>query len=332
MELNINGITIPFRSGSPASEANNSLYCANCEENYIVREVAHRNLCNVCGTVLKNSTKKFSPILETGVAQSYRWTSIVDFLGEDFRDLLDSAREMQAPERAITESSIQSLSRCTVDDSLAILNDCVLHMGPLQLMLIPAIFSKQFVEVCHSLELVVGQPEYGDAPLTNSEFVSGRVLLFKRGRVSFAQKYLNAIAAGASALIVVQTLDIWPFVMTDTVGELTGCTSQIPCYMLSKSDGQLLERLYPHAPISHEGGSRCAITISVFPRARECSICKDEFCKDEVVLKLLCRHVYHERCVSEWLRTKNSCPLCRSAPNPAQTSSNSKGSSLQLYA
>ena len=74
------------------------------------------------------------------------------------------------------------------------------------------------------------------------------------------------------------------------------------------------------------GGSRAAASaVSVEalryrkPRDDEvgmkCSICFDCYATDEVVVAMPCSasHVFHERCVKEWLARDDSCPLCRSS-------------------
>jgi hypothetical protein len=154
--------------------------------------------------------------------------------------------------------------------------------------------------------IVFGVPECGERALDNLEFVRGRVLVLVRGRVPFAEKYRRAVDAGAAALIIVQTLDVYPFVMTDTVGELALCDFTLPCYMMSKADGTLLERLYKEAPTSTN------LQLIHRERVKECSICCEEFQVGEPVLKLLCRHAYHASCVLGWFKNgKTSCPLCR---------------------
>ncbi|KDO19347.1 hypothetical protein SPRG_14867 [Saprolegnia parasitica CBS 223.65] len=47
-----------------------------------------------------------------------------------------------------------------------------------------------------------------------------------------------------------------------------------------------------------------------------CAICLDYMHATDLVdgrhvVQLPCRHVYHQRCVGQWLRTKRTCPLCR---------------------
>jgi len=49
--------------------------------------------------------------------------------------------------------------------------------------------------------------------------------------------------------------------------------------------------------------------------AQKCSICFDDFVEEDTVVSMPCssRHVFHERCVKEWLSRDDSCPLCRSS-------------------
>ncbi len=42
-----------------------------------------------------------------------------------------------------------------------------------------------------------------------------------------------------------------------------------------------------------------------------CSVCKDNFELNQNVLKLTCKHVFHEECIMPWLTERNSCPTCR---------------------
>ncbi|WCJ27883.1 RING/U-box superfamily protein [Euphorbia peplus] len=42
-----------------------------------------------------------------------------------------------------------------------------------------------------------------------------------------------------------------------------------------------------------------------------CAICKDVLLFGTEAMKLPCLHLYHPLCILPWLRTRNSCPLCR---------------------
>jgi len=53
------------------------------------------------------------------------------------------------------------------------------------------------------------------------------------------------------------------------------------------------------------------ITQNHVDNKEECAICKEEFCISESVKQLPCGHNYHDTCISPWLETRNSCPVCR---------------------
>ncbi|KAL6524368.1 hypothetical protein OROHE_016039 [Orobanche hederae] len=47
---------------------------------------------------------------------------------------------------------------------------------------------------------------------------------------------------------------------------------------------------------------------------RICSVCLDDLCRDdhdEIGVLDNCRHEFHVGCITQWLRKKNICPLCR---------------------
>ncbi len=45
-----------------------------------------------------------------------------------------------------------------------------------------------------------------------------------------------------------------------------------------------------------------------------CSICLENYVEDQsnTCLLLKCRHIFHEACVTPWLKNHTSCPLCKS--------------------
>lgn len=67
-------------------------------------------------------------------------------------------------------------------------------------------------------------------------FVSMQIVVLERGGVTFAKKASRAQAAGAVAVIIVQTLDVWPYTMTDSTDE--GKDLSIPAFMISAKHGK----------------------------------------------------------------------------------------------
>ncbi|CAK9302138.1 unnamed protein product [Gordionus sp. m RMFG-2023] len=43
---------------------------------------------------------------------------------------------------------------------------------------------------------------------------------------------------------------------------------------------------------------------------KECVICMVEFVKDEEIRYLPCMHIYHSKCIDDWLMRSFTCPSC----------------------
>ena len=52
-------------------------------------------------------------------------------------------------------------------------------------------------------------------------------------------------------------------------------------------------------------------TFVVEKETGECSICIDEYQKNQSLCKLNCNHVFHTKCLKKWFAEHNSCPICR---------------------
>lgn len=203
---------------------------------------------------------------------------------------------------------LQRLPRFRVDDDMGCLHEVVLEVrggGP-----------SQFVEAllgefsplppCGCIPwapLVEADPAIGDCPLANAEAVDGAVALMERGSCSFVAKALRAQAANAVAVVVVQTFDVWPFTMRDKAGEAAGRLG-VPVVMVAQPAGQFLRGL---ARDAHP----CTAALRVHRRDDTCPVCQEEYAVGEAVLRLPCRHIFHETCVASWLGKQNTCPLCR---------------------
>eukprot|EP00979_Chaetoceros_neogracilis_P001496 scaffold253_cov267-Chaetoceros_neogracile.AAC.29 len=71
------------------------------------------------------------------------------------------------------------------------------------------------------------------------------------------------------------------------------------------------------APPADSRAIRQLPTVSVTPEDlvdennRECCICFEEHCLNDKVTRLPCAHIYHPRCITEWLNRHCTCPQCR---------------------
>ncbi|ONK69573.1 uncharacterized protein A4U43_C05F24390 [Asparagus officinalis] len=56
----------------------------------------------------------------------------------------------------------------------------------------------------------------------------------------------------------------------------------------------------------------------------KCSICQEDYVIGDEVGKLACDHRYHVECISQWLRQKNWCPICKSSATSSHAPEESK--------
>lgn len=64
-----------------------------------------------------------------------------------------------------------------------------------------------------------------------------KIVLTQRGKVSFAKKALLVQESGGVAVVVCQTSNVWPYQMTDSIGESQNL--MIPCVMISQESAAL---------------------------------------------------------------------------------------------
>jgi hypothetical protein len=43
----------------------------------------------------------------------------------------------------------------------------------------------------------------------------------------------------------------------------------------------------------------------------DCPICIEPQLEGELIVEPDCKHIFHDHCLSEWMKTKQTCPLCR---------------------
>ncbi|KAJ1720269.1 hypothetical protein LPJ53_005087 [Coemansia erecta] len=46
-------------------------------------------------------------------------------------------------------------------------------------------------------------------------------------------------------------------------------------------------------------------------KGEKCCICLMEYMVDNVVLELVCKHIYHDECILYWFGLSDMCPLCQ---------------------
>jgi hypothetical protein len=101
-------------------------------------------------------------------------------------------------------------------------------------------------------ELVAADPLHGCSPFKNAEELRGAVVLVARGMCAFEVKALAAVAAGASAVVVINTGDL------DKAPRMSAATKAgkalvTPTVMIAQQDGEYVQSfLQRHAP--HKSG------------------------------------------------------------------------------
>ena len=276
-------------------------YCSDCFE-----DVPSNQSCSICGTpqpvmaTIDHARAGDNQAHETPVSEHDIFQRLID--SEFFASLV--ARTVTR-NKSLSKKYLDTLGRITVDPKKIILFDVSLQIGPLRLLLVPALFSPLPSDGLIS-RLVWGCPEHGERDLDNSSDCCGGTVILKRGKVPFVVKALNAASAGAACVIICQTYDIWPFQMTDSTER--GSPEQevaIPTMMVGKDDASILEELLRASDSGLEACIRCG------QQELECAVCKEDFDVGSEVLKLPCRHVFHSDCISAWLEKDSTCPMCR---------------------
>lgn len=59
----------------------------------------------------------------------------------------------------------------------------------------------------------------------------------------------------------------------------------------------------------------------------ECSICIDDMSEGDMAMFLPCKHWFHEKCVTLWLKEHNTCPICRTSIDKQEQGQNNGGPS-----
>lgn len=327
--MNVDRLMSIFESvQSAAARVNSSSgpprkHCPICPDD--APRITSDRLCSVCGELLEVITSPLphpasvSSDVAGDDAVTGGWFGL---LNEDLRAAIQASLQQQAPSRQISPDYLSTLGKVELDARRGLLHDVVLHVGPLAMMAVPSAFGPlPSADTPLAAPLVLGDPICGDTDisshvLANHDTCAGKIVVLKRGKVSFFAKARAAQCSGALACVVINTADMWPFVMTDTANEAERDPLRIPVVMVSQGDGEVVEGL-----LTKSGQTMVDSSLRCGRFEPECSICQEEMVAGTCVLKLACRHAYHRDCVYTWLEGHNTCPLCR---NEMPVNKNSK--------
>ncbi|XP_074581139.1 uncharacterized protein LOC141837668 isoform X2 [Curcuma longa] len=65
--------------------------------------------------------------------------------------------------------------------------------------------------------------------------------------------------------------------------------------------------------LSQDSVSSCVVSCEQIQDEGKCAICLEEYKDNKKLGRLKCGHDYHICCISQWLKMKNVCPICRAS-------------------
>lgn len=298
------------------------MQCIDCDIQYSGIGYGINNMvkyCTTCANIL-------TPI-PRGSIRPERELNMFD---NDMREMIENFLSRSDPARQISKQFLKGLGKVKVDSKRTILANVTLTVGSLKFLSVPTTFLPLPVDTSFDGMCVMSNPEYAESSL-QVECV-GKILVVRRGKVSFVAKWKEACRCGAIAVIVLQSEGgMWPFCMSDSANEIgsaapssSSSSRAVPMVMVGYDDALVLESLC--FKVGKDAAATTGTTIassvagvcmsfgcSVLEEGVECSICQEDIKEDEDVYKLPCSHCYHVDCVSLWLEDHRTCPLCRFA-------------------
>jgi hypothetical protein len=270
--------------------------------------------CSICGSQLEayivNDNSHNANISENHF-EEVALHRLLDLFGSSFRNEFEDNIARSSKQRSISPDYVSKIGRIVVDDRLSILWNCIIELGPLKINgVIGSFVNTPFPNICSKLSMC--SPQYGEGVLEG--YTPGSILLMKRGVIPFSEKVQKAQDVGASALIIGQNSDIWPFLMTDSTCYFNNYQLHIPVVMINQVDFTLITNIITDITTSNNSSKNevlNSVSISCCEGSKECCICQNNMNCGDIVLKLPCTHCYHEGCILQWLDKHNTCPMCR---------------------
>jgi len=303
-------------------------HCPACEEDVLGERVAGRLRCPVCGTELVTRAQQ-------------------DPTRDQQRSAHQSLQEMfdrlSNPDKPSSKAFLDKLKRIKPD----LRHKCLEPQVEVKVsgiegecLGVPASFgpvlsvSDRPIRLCDPI--TANRPE-----LHNAADVKGAIAVVLRGGdVSFAYKSLVCQDAGAAAVIIIQTFDVWPFTPSDSAGEIEKAGGlQIPVVAISAEAGKRLTKHLETAATSALATNsriRASLSFKADDKDHTCAICHDDLIGEStaegIIIQLPCMHYFHEHCALPWLESKNTCPNCRyQLPTESGTGSNVRAEQDNQY-
>ncbi|KAL4176823.1 hypothetical protein KRP22_001763 [Phytophthora ramorum] len=297
------------------------LFCRDCNE-APQATTSDGKRCLICGCELERPQQPAAAGQSTTDALFGAETSVQELqtmvmrllsqVGDDWNGGDTGAR------RPASDEAVNNLGSFVADQSSTVEVAVVVKDIKGEVIAVPGNFGP-----CESLKernVVVGDPFDGAKPFQNANEMSDKIVVMARGGCTFARKVLRAQAAGAAGVIIIQTVDVWPYTMTDSTGDSKHVT--IPAFMMSAKHGKgFVEFL--------RGNQDKSVSADIIVRkdARECVICQVDMSIGMRVTRMPCQHMFHTACLHEWLQIGNSCPICRVEIAAKRTALNSSSTS-----
>lgn len=68
---------------------------------------------------------------------------------------------------------------------------------------------------------------------------------------------------------------------------------------------------FSKCPLSNKTKKTLSSTRYDNPSSDKCMVCLSELIKDDIIIRLGCQHIFHNKCIMHWFKINNFCPICR---------------------